>query len=177
MSMPLGISRIYLIGLMGAGKSTVGKILARTLDWKLFDIDHEIEASTGSDIPTIFESEGEDGFRDYESQVLLQTAPLDKAIIPCGGGIVIREENVEFLSDEVAIWLDLPPAEAAARLEHSDNRPLLEECNDTLNKLTEILVARSESYAKAAKIRINSGDRSPEIIASEILKELEMQDG
>ena len=173
MSFPGGIGKVYLIGLMGAGKSTIGKILADTLKWQLLDIDHEIEKFAGNDIPTIFEEQGEDGFRDYESQVLMESASLNEAIIPCGGGIVTRPENVEYLKDQLTIWLDVSPEEAAARLEHSDHRPLLNECSDTIKKLQEILDSRQVGYAEAASIQINAGDQPPEIIASEILEKLE----
>ncbi len=173
MSSPRGMGKIYLIGLMGAGKSTIGKILADVLQWQLLDIDHEIEKFAGNGIPTIFEERGEDGFRDYESQVLMESAALNKAIIPCGGGIVTRPENVEYLKDHFTIWLDVSPEEAAARLEHSDHRPLLNECKDTIKKLQEILDSRRVGYAEAASLHIGTGKRSPEIIASEILEKLE----
>lgn len=173
MSFPPGMGKIYLIGLMGAGKSTIGKILADTLKWQLLDIDHEIEKFAGNDIPTIFEEQGEDGFRDYESQILMESASLNEAIIPCGGGIVTRLENVEYLKDHLTIWLDVSPEEAAARLEHSDHRPLLNECSDTIKKLQEILDIRRVGYAAAASLHISVGKHSPEIITSEILEKLE----
>jgi len=173
MSIPQGVGQVFLIGLMGAGKSTVGKILADALKWKLLDIDQEIEKVAGSDIPSIFETQGEEGFRDYESQVLLKTAGLHNAIIPCGGGIVTRPENVEYLQDHVTVWLDVSPEEAAARLEHLDDRPLLNGCQDTIKKLKEILDARQAAYVRAACIHINTGQRAPDIIASDILEKLE----
>ena len=173
MSTPQGIGKVYLIGLMGAGKSTVGKILAEALQWQLLDIDHEIEKVAGNDIPSIFDEQGEESFRDYEAQVLMTTAGLNDTVIPCGGGIVTRPENVEFLKDQLTIWLDVSPAEAAARLEHSDHRPLLNECKDTIKTLQEILDGRQVGYAQAAAIHINTGQRAPDAIAIEILKKLE----
>ncbi|MBC8376647.1 MAG: shikimate kinase [FCB group bacterium] len=167
------MSKVYLIGLMGAGKSTVGRLLADALSWKLLDIDHEIEKFAGNDIPTIFEVRGEDGFRDYEAQVLMETASLNDAVIPCGGGIVTRPENVEYLKDHLTIWLDVSPEEAAARLEHSDHRPLLNECKNTIKKLQEILDNRQAGYAEAASLHINTGQRAPDIITQEILEKLE----
>ncbi|MBT3253737.1 MAG: shikimate kinase [Candidatus Marinimicrobia bacterium] len=169
----MSISKVYLIGLMGAGKSTVGQLLADALSWQLLDIDNEIEKISGNDIPTIFEAHGEDGFRDYEAQVLMETASLSEAIIPCGGGIVTRPENVEYLKDHLTIWLDVSPEEAAARLEHSDHRPLLTECKDTIKKLQEILDNRQVGYGEAASLRINTGERAPDMIAHEILEKLE----
>jgi len=174
MDISLAASRVYLIGLMGAGKSTVGKILADVLDWQLVDIDHEIETLAGSTIPVIFNEQGEDRFREYETQVLLGTAERDKVIIACGGGVVLRSGNVGFLNKEIAVWLDLSPAEAAARVEHSHERPLLEGCDDTLQKLNDILNERRDAYLAASKIHVNSGGRAPEIIATEILRAIEL---
>ncbi len=172
-----GHAKVYLIGLMGAGKSTVGKILADTLKWQLLDIDHEIEKLVGHDIPTIFKEQGEAGFRDYETQILKETIEMKHAIIPCGGGIVTRSENLEYLKSHLTVWLDVSPEEAAARLEHSDHRPLLDECEDTIKKLKEILDTRQTAYGQAATIHINTGNRGPEMIAREILEKLEIYDG
>ncbi len=172
MNIPADISKVYLIGLMGAGKSTVGKILAAEFDWQFVDLDHEIEALAGKDIPTIFEEETEEGFRLYEKQILQNTASFNETIIACGGGVVTKAENIAFLQGEITIWLDLSPAEAAARLEHAQDRPLLSECQNTLSQLNDILISRREAYAKTAKIRIKSGELSPELIASNILKEI-----
>lgn len=175
MKLHSGVNRVYLIGLMGAGKSTVGKILARVLKWEFVDLDHEIETLTGKDIPKIFCEEGEEEFRNHETTVLKRTTDMNKTIIACGGGVVTRAENVDFLLQEIVVWLDLSPAEAAARLGYSPNRPLLSECKDTRVELTEILTERREAYTKTAKIRINSGDESPEIITGKILIALERQ--
>ncbi len=172
MGLPSTINNVYLIGLMGAGKSTVGKLLATVVGWQFVDLDHEIELLAESDIPTIFEEQGETRFRDYETQILFHTDDLKDTIIACGGGVVTQEQNMEFLQDKAVVWLDLSPAEAAVRLEHSPNRPLLKECQDTLVQLNEILLSRREAYARAAKIRIKSGGISPEVIASDILHQL-----
>ena len=91
----------------------------------------------------------------------------------CGGGIITRPENVEYLKDHLTIWLDVSPEEAAARLEHSDHRPLLNECKDTIKKLQEILDNRQVGYAEAASLHINTGQRAPDIITHEILEKLE----
>jgi shikimate kinase len=172
MDLPGAINNVYLIGLMGAGKSTVGKLLAKVLERQFVDLDHEIELLAGCDIPAIFEEQGETRFRDYEAQVLLRTGALKKTIIACGGGVVTQEQNMAFLQDKAVVWLDLSPAEAAARLEHSPNRPLLKGCQDTLMQLNEILLSRRAAYAQAASIHINSGGVSPEVLATDILHQL-----
>ncbi len=175
MKLHAGVNMVYLIGLMGAGKSTVGKILARVLKWEFIDLDHKIEVLTGKDIPKIFDEEGEEGFRNHETKVLKETAGLNKKIIACGGGIVTRPDNIEFLTSEIVVWLNLTPAEAAARLGYSPDRPLLSGCKDTLVELNEILTERREAYAKTAEIHIDSGDQSPEIITGNIMIALERQ--
>ncbi len=177
MNIPKKVKRLYLVGLMGAGKTTVGRLLATVLDWDFVDMDQKIEALADKDIPTIFETEGEAGFRAYESKILKSTVDLQEAVIACGGGVVTRPENIEILNGEITVWLDLSPAEAAVRLEHSKNRPLLNSCDDTLMQLNEILIDRRAAYKKSAIIRISSGGLSPEIIASDILSELETRYG
>jgi len=173
MSLSPTIQRIYLIGLMGGGKSTVGKLLADVLGWTLIDLDNEIERVCGKTIPAIFEDEGEPGFRDHEITLLAETAKREQVIIACGGGIVTRLHNVEYLAGQVTVWLELSPAEAAVRLEHADERPLLRECQDTIQQLNEILIERREAYQRAARIRVNSGGVAPELVASNILRALE----
>ena len=126
--------KIYLIGLMGAGKSTIGKLLAKSLSWQFLDLDHEIESLAEKTIPTIFKEECESGFRDYETQALKNTAELQRAVIACGGGVVTRAENVDFLKNETTVWLEISAEEAATRLEYSEDRPLLSECKDTLHE-------------------------------------------
>lgn len=170
--MPSGVRCIYLIGLMGAGKSTVGKFLATILNWQFVDLDHEIEVLTGLDISSIFEKQGEAHFRTYESQLLEKTSDLKDAIVACGGGVVTQEQNLKFLQDKTVVWLDLSPAEAAARLEHSPNRPLLNGCQDTLVQLNEILLARRDAYTRAARVRISSGGVLPEVLATDIVHQL-----
>lgn len=168
----LSIYQIYLVGLMGAGKSTVGKLLAQTLNWDFLDLDNEIESTSGNTISQIFSESGEDAFRQLESEALHKTKALQNVIIACGGGVVTRAENVSFLKDVTTIWLELTPEEAAARLEYATDRPLLSECKDTLNKLGSILESRQDAYTQAATLRINAGGNSPETIAGQIMKEL-----
>lgn len=166
------VDKIYLIGLMGAGKSTVGKLLAQTLSWEFLDLDNEIENTSGNTIAQIFSESGEEAFRELESEALHKTKALQNMIIACGGGVVTRTENVKLLKDRTTIWLELTPDEAAARLEYATDRPLLSECKDTLNKLGDILESRQGAYEQAATLRINAGGHSPEIIADQIMKEL-----
>lgn len=167
--------KIYLIGLMGAGKSTVGRILGKTLDWQFQDLDEEIQKLTGRKISNIFKELGEAKFREYESQALLATARLNTTIISCGGGIVTSPENREYLANQMTVWLDVTPGEAASRLKGSDDRPLLECCDDTIEKLGSILASRQAAYAHAASIQIHTGQKAPQVIVEEILDKLERE--
>lgn len=168
----VSVDRIYLIGLMGAGKSTVGRKLAEALDWHLLDLDQEVEKLAGHDIPMIFKEQGEAKFREYESQVLLATAQLKKTIIPCGGGVVTTTDNLEYLKEELTIWLDVSPEEAASRLESSQDRPLLDGCKNTYKKLTNLLESRQSAYALASSMHIETENKVPETITNEILENL-----
>lgn len=168
------VSRIYLIGLMGAGKSTVGKLLAEKLGWTFIDLDDEIEASSGMTIAEIFQESGENTFRGLESAALLNTASMKEKIIACGGGIVTRAENIEFLKRANTVWLVLSPEEAAHRLEYATDRPLLNECTDTLKKLGNILDTRQAAYEEAASIQVQSEGSSPNLIAEQVIMKLEI---
>ena len=172
MTVPATIERVYLIGLMGAGKSTVGRLLAEVLSWTFIDLDAEISAAAGKSIPNIFADLGENVFREFESRLLQQTLSKKQVVIACGGGVILQPENIKLLKQELTVWLELSPAEAAARLEHAEKRPLLNECEDTVTKLNEILNSRRQAYTEVARIRVNSGGLAPELIASKILSEL-----
>ena len=100
---------VYLIGLMGAGKTTIGKALAKRLGYRFVDSDHEIEARTGVSLPTIFEIEGEEGFRRREAQVIADLASRNAQVVATGGGAVLRPENRQHLeASGFVIYLDVP---------------------------------------------------------------------
>lgn len=172
MSLPESIKRIYLIGLMGAGKSTVGQLLAEQLGWSFVDLDAEITSYAGLSVPRIFAEQGEKLFREYEAQVLRKTLTQQLTVVACGGGVVLDSENNKLLKQEMTIWLELSPDVAAIRLEQAEKRPLLAECEDTVAKLREILEARQTSYTDVAKIRVDTSAQTPEAIAKKIITEL-----
>lgn len=167
--------RIYLIGLMGSGKSTVGRIMAQNLGWGLYDLDGEIEKSTGLTITDIFEEQGEAAFRELEKVMLAGTRTLKQTVISCGGGIILQEENILLLKKETTIWLEVPPAEAAARVSYSNDRPLMTGVIDTPERMKELLKERRNAYMLAARISIETGGKAPEIIAQEIINTVEQQ--
>lgn len=143
-------ANIYLVGLMGAGKTTVGRQLAKRLGKKFLDSDHEIVARTGVAIPTIFEIEGEEGFRRRESQTLAELSEYQDVVLATGGGAVLREENRQLLRDTGwVVYLDVSPAILYERTRHDRNRPLLQ-VENPLQKLQELYQSRDPIYRQAA---------------------------
>lgn len=141
---------IYLVGLMGAGKTTVGRQLAKRLGRPFYDSDHEIVARTGVPIPTIFEIEGEDGFRWREAQAILELSETPNIVLATGGGVVLNPDNRRRLHDTGwVVYLNVPPAMLYERTRHDRNRPLLQVA-DPLARLEELHAARDPLYREAA---------------------------
>jgi len=160
---------IYLIGMMGSGKSTVGKLLAKKMKMPFVDLDETIERSAGKSITDIFEIEGEDTFRKLESDHLRTV--LD-SVVSCGGGIILREENCNFIQENgTAILLTASISELASRLDESDKRPLLAK-DSTEETLTNLWLARQVHYLSTANITIETDGKSPEQITNEIQSNL-----
>ncbi len=149
---------IYLVGLMGAGKTTIGKVLARRLSYSFIDSDHEIARRTGVSVPTIFEIEGEEGFRKREAQIIAEIAALDTQVVATGGGVVLRPENRQLLlSNGLVVYLNVPLHTLYERTRHDKNRPLLQ-VQDPLQKLKELHIQRDPLYREVADIVV-SGSR------------------
>lgn len=141
---------IYLVGLMGAGKTTVGRQLAKRLGRRFFDSDHEIVERTGVLIPTIFEIEGEDGFRRREAQTIAELCDTPNIVLATGGGVVINPENRKKLHDTGwVVYLNVPPVLLYERTKHDRNRPLLQTA-DPLGKLEELHSTRDPLYRETA---------------------------
>lgn len=143
-----GVS-LYLVGMMGAGKTTVGRTLARQLGYQFFDTDALVETVSGQSIADLFAGEGEATFRDWETQVLAQLSAHTRLVVATGGGIVGRSQNWSYLHDGVTLWLDVPAAELYRRLVADPTpRPLLQ-TPDPLQTLTHLLQQRQPLYAQA----------------------------
>lgn len=141
---------IYLVGLMGAGKTTVGRQLARRLGRQFIDSDHEIVARTGVAIPTIFEIEGEDGFRRREAQTIAELTEVQGLVMATGGGVVLDPENRRRLHDTGwVVYLNVPPAMLYERTRHDRNRPLLQVA-DPLSRLETLHAQRDPLYREVA---------------------------
>jgi shikimate kinase len=151
---------IFLVGLMGAGKTTVGKLLAKHLHKTFVDSDHEIERRTGVNIPLIFELEGEAGFRAREAAVIDELTQLQDTVLATGGGAVLNPQNREHLRQRgTVIYLRANVEDLWARTRHDRNRPLLQ-TPDPQARLRELYAQRDPLYREIAHIVIDSGEQN-----------------
>lgn len=166
---------IFLVGPMGAGKTTIGKLLAKHLGRIFIDSDWHISQQAGADIPWIFAKEGESGFRERETKSLQELSKLPQAVIATGGGAVIREENRQLLDGGLVIYLNADVDTQLARTKKDPNRPLLQTANprETLERLYQ---ERSPLYLQVADIVITTGRAYPKQMLSEILDALRQYD-
>ncbi|WP_068809447.1 shikimate kinase [Thauera phenolivorans] len=166
------MSCLILIGMMGAGKTTVGKELARRRGMRFVDCDQEIVARTGVSIPIIFEIEGEEGFRRRESLVLDDLTQESGIVIATGGGIVLAPANRAVLSQRgVVIYLDVPPQILWERTRHDRNRPLLQVANPR-RRIEELHRARDPLYREVADLIVEGGRGNPGAMVRQIEKAL-----
>jgi len=161
-------TNIYLVGLMGAGKTTIGRQLARRLGRNFHDSDHEIVERTGVPIPTIFEIEGEDGFRRREVQTIAELTAMSNIVMATGGGVVLDPENRQRLHDTGwVVYLNVPPFMLYQRTRHDRNRPLLQ-VEDPLARLEGLHAARDPLYREAAHMVVEGG----QLVASGVVQYL-----
>jgi shikimate kinase len=144
---------VYLIGMMGAGKSTIGKLLAERLGYQFFDTDTTIEQLAQQPITEIFQTVGEKEFRQLETQVLAEISAYTRLVVATGGGITIKLENWNHLQQGLVVWLDASVDTLVERLNEDTSRPILNTPGDLHSKLEEILAARRDRYA-ASDLRI-----------------------
>jgi shikimate kinase len=166
-------TNLYLIGLMGAGKTTVGRTLARRLKLRFVDSDHEIEARCGVKIPVIFEIEGEAGFRAREAQALAELTQLDGIVLATGGGVVLAAENRRVLAARgTVVYLRATPEHLYERVRQDRNRPLLAR-GDPLERLRELYRERDPLYREIAHVIMDTGRQSVQVLARALLEKLE----
>ncbi len=164
-------SNIYLVGLMGAGKTTVGRQLAKRLGRTFYDSDHEIVERTGVPIPTIFEIEGEEGFRRREAQTIADLTSGTDIVLATGGGVVINPDNRTRLRETGwVVYLNVPPAMLFERTRHDRNRPLLR-VPDPLAKLEELHRQRDPLYREAAHLVVDGSHLVAAGIVQHLLRE------
>jgi shikimate kinase len=160
---------IYLIGMMGSGKSTIGQVLAKQIGYGFLDTDSSIERLTKQSISEIFAAVGEDEFRSIESQVLSEVSAYTKLVVSTGGGIVIKQENWGSLRQGMVVWLDVAEDVLWQRLVGDKTRPLLQDPHPQA-KLHEILESRRSRYGEA-DLRISiTQEKPPADVVTEILQ-------
>jgi shikimate kinase len=153
-------SSIFLVGMMGAGKTSVGKVLARRLGKTFFDSDHVIEERTGVKISVIFDLEGETGFRARESAVIDELSAVQNAVVATGGGAVLMPRNREVLRERgTVVYLRAAVSELWNRTRHDRHRPLLQ-TSDPHARLCELYAQRDPLYSDVAHVIVDTGAQS-----------------
>ena len=161
---------IFIVGPMGSGKSTVGKIISDELFLSFLDTDEEIETRTGASIDWIFDLEGEDGFRKRESSILQDMVQKNSIVLSTGGGIILSEENRELLSSRGTVfYLATPISVQLERTAKDKDRPLLKN-GDPEKILTKLHKDRESLYEAVADHVVNTENKSSQEVASEIIK-------
>ena len=155
---------------MGSGKTTIGKILSSRLKYQFFDTDEEIKKKIGMSISSIFDKQGESGFRIIESQILEELSIKPKSIISTGGGIVLKKENRIIMKNGTCIYLKIDFDEQLKRLANSDDRPLVSKNSDgSIEKINE---AREPFFLDLADIVIDTSNLNENEVTQEILSSL-----
>ena len=168
----LGDINIILVGMMGAGKTTIGKALANSLGKEFIDSDHEIQDRTGVKIPVIFEIEGESGFRKRESEVLAELVKKNNIVLATGGGAVLSRENRQILRrGGIVIYLRASVNDLYRRTRYDKNRPLLQTQN-LFARLNELYVQRDVLYRETAHVIIDSGKQGVRFLVQKLINKL-----
>jgi shikimate kinase len=165
-------SSVYLVGMMGAGKTTVGRLLARRLKLRFLDSDHEIERRCGAAVPLIFDIEGEDGFRARESAVLAELTALEGVVLATGGGAVLAEDNRRRLAAcGAVVYLRAQPEDLYERVRQDRNRPLLATA-DPLARLRTLYLERDPLYRSVADLVVDTGRQSVQALVGTLIDQL-----
>jgi shikimate kinase len=163
---------VYLVGMMGAGKSTVGRLLARRLKLRFLDCDDQLERRCGVKIPLIFEIEGETGFRAREEEVIAELTALKGIVLATGGGAVLSADNRRRLAGHgTVIYLRARPEDLYSRVRHDRNRPLLASA-DPLRRLRELHAERDPLYTSVADVVMDTGRQTVQALARELVARL-----
>lgn len=165
-------TNIFLVGLMGSGKTTIGRALAKRLNKRFVDADHEIEARTGASIPWIFEIEGEASFRQREADVIRDLTAQDGIVLATGGGAVLNEESRKLLKERgTVVYLRASVNSILQRTSHDRNRPLLQ-TDDPRARIEELSLQRAPLYQEVAHIIIETGRPNVQSVVQSILSQL-----
>jgi shikimate kinase len=167
-------NNIFLVGPMGAGKTTIGRHLATLLHRRFVDVDHEIEKRTGVTIPVIFEIEGEAGFRRRESTLVDELSRDEGIVLATGGGAVLMEENRRVLKERgTVVYLQADIETLVERTRRDRNRPLLQ-TEDPRGKIEELLRQREPIYREVADVVVDTGQRAPSSVARDVAMRLKV---
>ena len=163
---------IFLVGMMGAGKTTVARLLAKRLKREFIDADIELEARCGVKVPVIFEIEGEAGFRNREAALLDELTARPGIVLATGGGAVLRADNRRHLASRGAvIYLRAHPRDLYMRTRHDKNRPLLATA-DPLRRLEELFEQRDPLYREVADLVVSTGRQGVQVLVKQLLSAL-----
>ena len=163
---------IFLVGPMGAGKSTIGRHLAQMLHLDFYDSDHEIEARSGADIAWVFDVEGEEGFRVREARVIEDLTEKQGIVLATGGGSVNSKDIRNRLSARgIVVYLETTIDKQVARTQRDKRRPLLQ-VNDPREVLENLAEERNPLYTEIADLVIRTDDQSAKVVASQIVERL-----
>lgn len=163
---------IVLVGPMGAGKTTIGKLLAKELDYEFKDSDKVIEKRCGADIPWIFDVEGEQGFRDREQQTIAQLCDEPRLVIATGGGAVMRQENRNMIAgNALVVYLKTSVNQQYERTHRDKNRPLLQ-TEDPFSVLTNLYKQRHPLYQEIADVIVETDKKNPKSVVKQIVAKL-----
>ena len=166
---------VFLVGPMGAGKTTIGKQLAQSLGFDFEDSDHVIQKRTGVDIPTIFEFEGETGFRNREAQIIDELTQHQHLVLATGGGAVLPPDNRRHLTSRgFVVYLSCSAEQQHERTLRDRNRPLLHTANP-LESLRELMRERDPLYRQIADLVVSTERRSASSVVKEILRYFERE--
>ena len=162
------MAHLWLIGMMGSGKSAVGRHLAGRRGVAFYDVDQVIESAVGMTIRQVFDSQGEERFRDFEAEAICAIASAPAGVVATGGGAVLRDENVETMRESgTIVLLRAAPTELASRLADSTDRPLLAG-GDRAARIEQLLETRAAAYGRAADVTVDTDGLQPADIADRI---------
>ena len=165
---------IYLVGPMGAGKTTIGRRIAEIKGMSFVDSDHEVEKRTGVDISFIFDMEGEDGFRKREREMIAELSEEPNTVMATGGGAVLDADTRDLLSARgVVVYLETSLEQQLARTRKANNRPILEGSDDVEATLAKLMEERDPLYRSIADIVVATGEQQARRLAREIVEQLE----
>ena len=161
---------VVLIGVPGAGKTTVGSHLAEILGCEFIDTDQQIEQQIGKSISDIFVQDGEKFFREVEAEVIADALGQEQVVISVGGGALMNEKTRELIKNQTAVWLQAGLSQAVDRIGMNKNRPLL--LGNVRGQLADLMAAREPFYIECAKFVVDTNELTPQEVAQYIQKQL-----